>query len=107
MEIPPAFGRIFPNRPAGARVGTPEACVIIMLQGGNATVSWNASVTGAALVEHSPELSGWAVISQNNTTGIFRHATGNATRGFYRVRWTPETFLLNTSLASGTAICST
>jgi hypothetical protein len=32
--------------------------VIITLQEGNATVSWNASVTGAALVEHSQDLSG-------------------------------------------------
>jgi len=80
--------------------------VIIMLQEGNATVSWNASVTGAALVEHSPDLSGWAVISQNNTTGTFRHATGNATRGFYRVRWTPETYLFSSSLANATGIAS-
>ena len=80
--------------------------VIIMLQEGNATVSWNASVTGAALVEHSPDLSGWAVISQNNTTGTFRHATGNAARGFYRVRWTPETYLFSPSLANAAGIAS-
>jgi len=61
--------------------------VIITLQGGNATLQWDAGVTGAATIEHAADLSTWTPLSQNNTTGSFRHAHGGASKGFYRVKW--------------------
>jgi hypothetical protein len=49
-------------------------------------VTWNATASGRADLEHSSNLSGWTTVSANNTTGSFIHAVGNATRGFYRLR---------------------
>jgi formylglycine-generating enzyme required for sulfatase activity len=66
--------------------------VIILLQDGNASVTWNSAITGPAAIEHSPDLtSDWEPLSQNNTTGSFQHAIGNAAAGFYRVKWIPGT----------------
>jgi hypothetical protein len=58
----------------------------VLLGGGNASVTWNATASGRADLEHSSNLSGWTTVSANNTTGSFIHAVGNATRGFYRLR---------------------
>jgi len=63
-----------------------EPGVIILLNGGNASVTWNATASGRADLEHSADLSSWSVISSNNTAGSFLHAVGNATKGFYRLR---------------------
>jgi sulfatase modifying factor 1 len=63
---------------------------IITLQDGNATVTWNSTITGPAIIEHSPDLADWSPLSQNNTAGLFRHAVGDVTRGFYRLKWTPS-----------------
>jgi formylglycine-generating enzyme len=65
--------------------------VIILLQDGNASVSWDSMVTGPAAIEHSPDLSSWTPLSQNITTGSFQEPIGNATMGFYRLKWTPST----------------
>gem|GEM_PF-1640794 len=60
--------------------------VTVLLNGGNASVTWNASLSGRADLEHSTNLSSWTTVSANNTSGSFLHAVGNATRGFYRLR---------------------
>jgi sulfatase modifying factor 1 len=60
--------------------------VIILLNGGNASVSWNASIAGSAILEQSENLTDWTPISSNNTAGIFLHPVGNLTRSFYRLK---------------------
>jgi formylglycine-generating enzyme required for sulfatase activity len=62
--------------------------VIIMLNGGNASISWNASIAGPAILEQSENLSEWTPISSNNTAGNFLHPVGNSTRSFYRLKTT-------------------
>ena len=57
--------------------------------GGDAAVSWNASVTGRANIEYSSDLSNWITVSVDNSTGSFQHSTGNATKGFYQLKWLP------------------
>jgi hypothetical protein len=59
----------------------------ITVSGGNAALSWNSTVTGAASIEHSTDLNSWAPLTQNNTAGSFPHATGGASLGFYRLKW--------------------
>jgi len=58
----------------------------ILLDGDNASVSWNATASGSANLEHSVNLSSWSTLSANNTEGSFLHAVGNSTRGFYRLQ---------------------
>jgi sulfatase modifying factor 1 len=59
---------------------------IIMLNGGSASISWNASIAGPATLEQSENLTDWTPISSNNTAGNFQHAVGNLTKSFYRLR---------------------
>ena len=58
----------------------------ILLDGDNALVSWNATASGSANLEHSMNLSSWSTLSANNTEGSFLHAAGNSTGGFYRLQ---------------------
>jgi hypothetical protein len=58
----------------------------ILLDGDNASVSWNATASGSVNLEHSVNLSSWSTLSANNTEGSFLHAAGNSTGGFYRLQ---------------------
>lgn len=58
----------------------------IQLDGDNASVSWNATASGSANLEHSVNLSSWSTLSPNNTEGSFLHAVGNSKSGFYRLK---------------------
>jgi len=71
--------------PAGAGMAPPG----FLIQGGNASISWDSSSSGPAHLEHSTNLVDWATLSANNTSGSFRHAVGGAARGFYRLRVLP------------------
>jgi sugar lactone lactonase YvrE len=66
-----------------------EPGVIILLNGGNASISWDTSAIGAVDVEHSPDLSEWASISSYNANGLFRHSIGASAKGFYRLKLKP------------------
>jgi formylglycine-generating enzyme len=66
--------------------------VIILLQDGNATINWNAAVTGPVAIEHSTDLSDWTEISPMETSGFFTDAIRPANKGFYRLKFLqPET----------------
>jgi sulfatase modifying factor 1 len=79
----------FTKSGALASTVTDPGVIIEVLDGTNA-LTWDAAVAGAADVEYSDSLSGWAKVSTNNSTGAFQHSVGGATRGFYRLRWTPS-----------------
>jgi hypothetical protein len=63
-----------------------EPGVIILLNGGNASISWDATIAGPAILEQSENLTDWTPISSNNTAGNFVHPVGNLTKSFYRLR---------------------
>jgi hypothetical protein len=58
----------------------------VLLNGSNASISWNAALSGSADLQHSADLLSWTTIDANNNTGSFFHTVGNATRGFYKLR---------------------
>jgi len=65
--------------------------VVVVTTNGTTTLNWDTAITGPSNIEHSTDLSGWTTISTNNSTGSFQHAVGGATKGFYKLRWTPST----------------
>jgi hypothetical protein len=84
-----------------------EPGVIIMLNGGNASISWNASIAGPAILEQSENLSDWTPISSNNTAGNFLHPVGNLTRSFYRLKMTQAPLAPNMiTVQGGTLVTS-
>jgi hypothetical protein len=58
----------------------------VLLNGSNASISWNAALSGSADLQHSADLLSWTTIDANNNTGSFFYTVGNATRGFYKLR---------------------
>jgi Bacterial Ig-like domain len=58
----------------------------VLLNGSNASISWNAAISGSADLQQSADLLSWTTIDANNNTGSFFHTVGNATRGFYKLR---------------------
>ena len=75
-----------------------DPSLMVLLNGSNASISWNATLSGPVNLQHSANLSSWATISAYNTTGSFLHMVGNATRGFYILR-VPGIFAQAPSLA--------
>ncbi len=74
--------------PLVASTITDPGVIIDVLNRSNA-ITWNATVTGPAEVEFSPDLVGWEKVSTSNSTGFLEHSVGNANKGFYRVKWKP------------------
>jgi sulfatase modifying factor 1 len=66
-------------------LSTAQTLAVQVGPAGNATLTWNATATGPVSVQWSGNLSTWSVISAGNSNGTFTHATGNATRAFYRL----------------------
>ena len=58
----------------------------VLLNGSNASISWDAALSGSADLQHSADLLSWTTIDANNNIGSFFHTVGNATRGFYKLR---------------------
>ncbi len=52
---------------------------------GNATLTWNASATGPVNVERSQNLSGWSVVAEGNTSGVFTESSAGLSKAFYRL----------------------
>jgi len=89
MKQPPLrriFAVLLPLVLAAVPLAASASGILVQLNGGNASVTWNATSSGRADLEHSSNLSSWSAISSNNTAGSFLHAVGNATKGFYRLR---------------------
>ena len=63
-----------------------DPSLMVLLNGSNASISWNATLSGSINLQHSANLSSWTTISSNNTTGSFLHMVGNSTSGFYRLQ---------------------
>ncbi len=89
---------LFSNSAALASTIT-ELGVIIEAFNGTNTITWDAAIAGPADVEYSDSLSGWAKVSTSNSVGAFQHNVGSASRGFYRLRWTPSSPEFTTMVA--------
>jgi len=76
------------THPAAASTISDPGVIIDVSNGSNA-ITWNATVTGPAEVEFSPDLVGWEKVSTSNSTGFFEHSVGGAPKAFYRVKWKP------------------
>lgn len=76
---------------------TNKPAVTVITANGAAMLTWDASTIGPANVEYSQDLSGWTTIATSNLTGTFEHAFGDAKKGFYQLRWTPNAPPINTA----------
>jgi hypothetical protein len=62
-----------------------QSLSIQLAPAGNATLTWDAGLTGPVSVERSGNLTIWSVVSAENSSGTYTEAVGNATRAFYRL----------------------
>lgn len=73
--------------------GNAQNLTIQIVPGGNATLTWNASLTGAVDVQRSINLVDWGVVSVMNRSGSYSEFMGNGTRAFYRLSPLPMRML--------------